>query len=117
MLRAQAALRVLAIAAGLGTFAGSAGASEFPFDRYAQEARALMALAIAVQELAGCGAPLEFREEAVAESNGTLVKAIVSCPSLPARDGTSKPAKVTIELGIDENKVPIGPTSFDYDLP
>lgn len=117
MSRLPDAFRFVALMASLTmAFTGPAVARDLPFARYAQEARALMALTIAVQELTGCESPLEFREEDVAGSNGTLVRAVVTCPRFPASGGP-KPASVKIELGIDDKKIPIGPTSFDYDLP
>ncbi|MEO1280452.1 MAG: hypothetical protein AAFV69_01825 [Pseudomonadota bacterium] len=97
--------------------ATAANARELPFARYAQEPRAIMALAIAIQELNDCDGDLAFSETDVPGGDGTSVLATVSCERFPGENGTMAKATVVIEMGVDAQKAPIGPTSFEYNLP
>lgn len=95
----------------------TAQARDLPLENYAQEPRALMALAVAVHELSDCQSKLAFIEEDVAGGDGSTILATVTCEKFPAADGKIKPANVKIEMVVDDKKLPIGPTSFEYNLP
>ncbi|MEO1207086.1 MAG: hypothetical protein AAFV45_12220 [Pseudomonadota bacterium] len=97
--------------------ATAASARELPFATYAQEPRAIMALAIAIQELSDCDGDLTFSETDVPDGDGTSVLATVTCERFPTESGAFAKATVVIEMGVDGKKAPIGPTSFEYNLP
>jgi len=111
---------ILALFAALlaGSIASqSAVAKPLDFKRYAQEPRALMAIAIAVQELADCDGDLAFTEEELTEDGTTIAVVKVVCQNYPTVDDKTAAATVTIEMGIDDERIPTGPISFDYQLP
>lgn len=99
------------------TVSGPALARELSWNKYAQEPRAIMALAIAVQELGDCEGDLTFFESDPKDGSTDTVLVTVMCEAFPADKGKTAKASVVIEMGVDEKKHPIGPTSFEYNLP
>lgn len=111
-----AAMGAVLVAVSL-TLAGPAAARELPLEKYAQEPRAIMALAIAVQELADCEGDLSFSEDDPKDGSADTVLATITCEAFPSDNGNTAKATVVIEMGVDEKKAPIGPTHFEYNLP